>query len=204
MTLEESKKEYITLTANQMAQDYDGFIKNLVLKYYGDYLKMIREFYGKNEKIINKILDSKDSKDALDISQILFVRSIVNIVSVFDDGEIDLNFKHIQNYREIKNKNSISEWDANVELLNKKLDKVEKNNTDKKDSALDFKELFMLANFMLNFLYNPEMRKDIAIELLNDAELTHSMNENSIENDVMNNIYKNNKSLSSYESNLSK
>jgi hypothetical protein len=109
MTLEESKKEYITLTANQMAQDYDGFIKNLVLKYYGDYLKMIREFYGKNEKIINKILDSKDSKDALDISQILFVRSIVNIVSVFDDGEIDLNFKHIQNYREIKNKNSISE-----------------------------------------------------------------------------------------------
>jgi hypothetical protein len=89
-------------------------------------------------------------------------------------------------------------------LLNKKLDKVEKNNTDKKDSALDFKELFMLANFMLNFLYNPEMRKDIAIELLNDAELTHSMNENSIENDVMNNIYKNNKSLSSYESNLSK
>jgi hypothetical protein len=195
----EEKEKYMALTAYKMAQDFDGFVKNYTLAFYGSYLKLINKFYRKNKCAIDKILNSKDDKDNLNINQILFIASVTRIVIVFSENDLDLDYGQLLSYKKISNEDEKVMWANNVVLLNKKFEKITQN-----DLVLGFEKIVQYANFILTFLHSPELRKKIALELLKMIEQEHKINETGSKNGIefIADIFENNKKLDMYQNKI--
>jgi hypothetical protein len=196
----EEKEKYMALTADKMAQDFDGFVKDYTLAFYDSYLKLIIKFYRKNKCAIDKILNSKDDKDNLNINQILFITSVTRIVIVFSEDDLDLNYGQLLSYKKISNEDAKVMWANNVVLLNKKFEKVTQN-----DLPLGFEKIVQYANFILTFLHSPELRKKIALELLKMIKQEHKLNETGSKNgiELIADIFENNNKLDMYQNEIS-